>query len=250
MKPVAFLALAAGLASLGAQGLRVPFATGEYSPYCSASLPGYGSAVELVEAACRAAGIESEYDFLPWKRAEIELAEGAYFAAFPYGITPERGLRFDFSEPLYYVTNALVYFDRNPATRAAPPFEVLEDLRPLRVGHIIGSFMEVPLARAGVTAVKTAELDQLARMLHEGRIDLIAEDETSICDAIARLYPEHLQDFHSLDRHLDERRPNCLMVSRTWPGAAAMLARFNEGLRRIKASGEYDRIVARNHLGK
>lgn len=96
-----------------AEDVRVVFATGEWPPYTSESLPNYGAATALVSAISKAGGIEPVYQFYPWKRAELKVAQGDVFAAFPYAISQERKAAYDFSEVLFYGVNVFVYYQKN-----------------------------------------------------------------------------------------------------------------------------------------
>lgn len=230
--------------------IQVPFATGEYRPYTSETMPGFGASAELVSAICQAAGIQPEFKFYPWKRAEIMLAQGAVFGAFPYSENPTRKQQFNFSDELYRVSNTLVYYDRNPAVKTLTGQEKLADLKGLRFGIIAGSFAEPRLKELGVAYEAVATADQLVQMLRAGRIDIYIDDEATIFDAVKRVVAADAAHFHALATPFDGLKANNVMVSRAYPNAADILKRFNAGLARIKKTGEYDRILAKYHLQK
>lgn len=76
--------------ALSSETEKVPFATGEWPPYVSESLPDLGAVVVLLSAICDAAGIVPEYRFYPWARGELEVDRGLAFGTFPYVATKKR----------------------------------------------------------------------------------------------------------------------------------------------------------------
>jgi polar amino acid transport system substrate-binding protein len=88
----------------------INIALGEYPPYYSQKLPGYGEIPRLVSSAFMAEGYEVKYTWLPWARAYTKLAEGEFDGSFTGAKTPEREEKFYFSEPLR--NNKIVFFHR------------------------------------------------------------------------------------------------------------------------------------------
>ena len=244
-KALMFLALLAVTSGL-AQTLEVPFATGEYEPFTSEHLPNYGVFTEIVSAVCREAGIKPVYRFYPWARTEMVVQDGGAFAAFPYARTEERRRSFDFSEPLYWVTMSIFYFDGNPKFSAGPPrYEKIDDLKFYKFGGLRSIFYAKDLLDAGFDFQPQENVEQTFQMLKAGRIDFII-DETSVGYTTARkLFPGEVGHIRILDKPYGDRKISGLLVSRKYPGSRELLARFNEGIKAIRASGEYERILAK-----
>ena len=234
------LAPAAGLG----QAAAVAFGTGEYQPFTSEQLPGGGLFTEIVSRACARAGIKPEYRFLPWARIDREVLDGRLFAGFPYARTEERARSYDFSDPVYFVTMIVFYDDRNPRfARGVPPFARIEDLRGYRFGGLRAIFYENDLRGAGVEFLPQENVEQSFQMLKAGRIDFII-DEVSVGYAnIRKFLPDEVAHFKTLPRPYGDRKISGLLVSRAYPGGKDLLKRFNDGLRQLKASGEYDQIL-------
>lgn len=222
--------------------MEVVFATGEWLPFTSKKLPDYGVATVLVSAICKAGGIEPVYQFYPWKRAELKVARGDLFAAFPYAISEERKATFDFSDVLFYGVNVFVYYQKQLKSALPLTYQNLEDLHGYRIGCISGSFLYPLLEKAGLRYEPTTTLDQSIKKLVAGRIDLIIDNRDVIFDAIQRLYPDEISYFKVLPKPL-EKTPTALLVSRTYPDSKTILEKFNKGLSIIKQNGEYDRII-------
>lgn len=230
-------------ASLAAEGTPFELATGEYPPYVTEAQGGGGAAYEIVWAACRRAGLEPRFTFVPWPRAEALVRQGSVVAAFPYGHTPDREAEFDFSASLYRVRNVLVW--RTTVGAPAPRIRVLADLRNQTVGAVAGLYILPALAREGISVETTTSLDQAVLMLASGRVDWVVDDQVAIHDAVGRLLPRDVDRFVFQPVPAEAPKENALLVSRAAPRAAALVRRFNEGLAALKASGEYQTLVAR-----
>lgn len=233
-----------------AEDVQVVFATGEWLPYTSETLPEYGAATALVSAICRAGGIQPVYQFYPWKRAEQMVADGEVFAAFPYVISDERKTAYDFSDIFFYGVNVFVYYEKNPKTAAPVPYDTLDDLRGYRIGGFRGAFWEPVFEKAGLPYQDTTTVDQSIRKLVADRLDLCIDNQVVLYDAIQRLFPDDIAHFKTLPKPFGEKMPNALLVSRTYPEAQDILKKFNEGLAIMKQNGEYDRLIEKYHMTK
>jgi polar amino acid transport system substrate-binding protein len=223
MKPVVLiLTLILSTRICFAENIRIEFATGEWPPFSSVKLPEYGRATALVSAICKAAGISPSYIFFPWKRAELKVAKGEIFAAFPYAISEERKELYDFSETLFFGVNLFMYYDQKTRTSSPITYNVLDDLRGYRIGAISGSFLGATFENAGLDYESTTSIDQSIHKLVAGRFNFCIDDRLVLYDAIQRLYP----------------------------GAHQILEKFNRGLAIIKQNGEYDRIIQKYHMTK
>lgn len=227
--------------------LKVVFATGEYRPYSSEKISGFGVTTELISAICSAAGIQPQFIFLPWKRIEQHLFQGSVFAAFPYSENAERKLKFDFSEDLYEVSYSLVGHVGNPKTQALSGNEKISDLKDFRFGIIAGSFSEPKLKELGVHYKAVSTVDQLLGMLRLNRFDFYIDDELIVSNAAQRLFPAETADFNILKVPFDKSKAT-LMVSRAYPNSTEILRRFNTGLAKIKETGEYELIIKKIRL--
>jgi len=65
-------------AAQAAAGHVLKVATGEWPPYLSAELPGYGCVAVMVKDAFESEGYQVEYHFLPWSRGYAKTKQGHY----------------------------------------------------------------------------------------------------------------------------------------------------------------------------
>ncbi len=219
--------------------------TGEYAPYTGEALPKYGAMTEIVSAAFAEMGLTPTYQFFPWKRAEDEVRAGHAFATFPYKMTEERAQEFRFSEPLYVVRAVLVY--NKQYHPQGIPFETLADLKPYKIGGLLGNWYESLFAEAGLQTEYVATMDQNIQKLYLGRVDLVAEEEMTCWTTIRQLYPDEVDTFATLAKPLDQNELR-LMVSPIYPEADALLQQFNTALQTIRANGIYGEILERHGL--
>ncbi len=227
---------------------RLPLATGEWLPYTSESLEGGGVLVELIRAVVVDMGMEPDFSFLPWKRAEKNVERGNTFAAFPYGKNAERKSRFDFSE-IFFSTPMVFFYRRNdlPIT----DFKQLEDLSSYRIGGNLGYSYVPRLQKAGLDLHLTVSQEQLILMLEKKRVDLVALDRGAGWMIINRLFPKRRNQFATMKQSLNrnaEEFGSYLMVSRMYPHHSILLARFNKSLANIKRDGTYDKIMTKFHM--
>lgn len=169
-----------------------PLATGEWVPYSSQHLPGYGSASEIVTAAFQAVGLNVRYDFYPWKRAEASVAAGSVFAAFPYFLLPERAERGDLflhSQPLFLSVYGILYSTARTDASHLVPYRQPRDLLGKRIGILAGTpLVAFPLKEAGVIYEETPLIDFSVRKLHVGRIDYVIDDRAVLTNKIQELF--------------------------------------------------------------
>ena len=232
-------------ASAGIAAEPLVLATGEWPPYTSKHLEGYGIISRIVSAVVREMGMTAEFRFYPWKRAELLTRAGAVFGAFPYAITEERKEAFDFSHMILESRTVFIY---NKRLMAAPPtWEGLLDLGVYRIGGVIG-YSYVPLFEKAGLPVEYVTLDeQNIKKLFTGRLDLVIANEAVGRTLIRRLYPDKQDTFGITGQSIIVGHSH-LMISRSYPGHARLKERFNRALERIRENGTYRALLAESGL--
>ena len=239
----AALALAFSLlAATPSAAETVLLTSGDWPPYYSPALPFGGIANQVVSESFALTGVHVEFEFQPWRRALDTARSGK--AAGSAGWLPLGGRERDFlySEPVF--RSARVFFHLKSL-----PFDwhTLDDIRDLRVAVTLGSVDEFPLE--AIMARGNGKLDIAKdyasgmKKLILGRVDIYA------CNLPVGLFILEQRIDHGANRVTYNPRPiftetNHLVIRRDYPGAEALMARFNEGLRQLKASGRYDRIMS------
>jgi len=223
-----------------AQMREIVLATGEWSPYTSASLEEFGVFTKIVSAVFKELGLQPVYKFMPWKRAEKMVEMGEVFAAFPYVVTEERQKKFDYSERVAFSTGRLFYYQKRFSEKI--PFRTLKDLKPYKVGGVRGYWYESIFKKAQLDTYFVNSEKQIIMMLHMNRVDVVPMDELVGWQLIRQLYPEDVQFFSTLEKPLNQNSLH-LLISRKYENASTLTKQFNAALQRIREKGVHRSIL-------
>ncbi|MBF0203780.1 MAG: transporter substrate-binding domain-containing protein [Desulfamplus sp.] len=206
------------LLNIGTAKEKIILVTGEWPPYTSGKMEGYGFFTEIVSAVFKEAGFEVEYQFYPWLRCEKNIQNGNAYATFPYIINDERKAIYDFSDPFANSTGKFFYLKSN--IKSDIVWEKYEDLKKYKIGGTAGYWYVKAFEEVGMK-IDLAASDEIGmKKLYGGRFDLLATEELVGWSLIKTLFPAQLDNFGMVKKPLntDELR---LMVSRTYPEAAS-----------------------------
>lgn len=216
---------------------------GDYPPLAATSEPGGGLTVRIVRAAFAKLGDEAHIDVLPWLRGYTKVLEGQYQATFPYIRTEERAHDFLFSEPIY---TGAVYLYVRPGTSFKPGLPGALKGKSICVPH----GWAIPQVASLIEAVNRGELrverpfDVLscAQMVASGRADAFSAHQ-ALGDAIllklaAQLHGKVQRSAAPL-YHLEWY----LIAPKNAPHSVELVERFNEGLQRLRADGDYQHLL-------
>lgn len=232
-----------------AEETSVKFAIGEWEPYTGEKIAGNGMAAELVSAACNVVGLQAEYQFFPWRRAENNVLIGINFGTFPYKEIEERLTDFVFSDALFSSSFALLTLKKNAKTTGFK-FSRTEDFSHLSIGIVSGTdAIKNPLEKAGVRVEDVATADQNLKRLQAGRIDLYIDDKAVIIQALKRTFnAQQMGEFAFLDQDFGDKNEFKVMISNRTHDSKELIAKLNQGIRKIKESGEHEKILAKYGL--
>jgi polar amino acid transport system substrate-binding protein len=201
--------------------------------------------VEITQEAFRRVGYEPEFDFVPWARALFQCEHGKQTVLLAAYYTNERAEKMAFTEPIGATRVFLLKRKDQQIT-----FKTMNDLRPYRIGHIIGSKVNPDFDTAEATFLKmeyVSTAEQNMSKLLAGRIDLMVEKEERIKqlldttfakdkDRLELIYPPlQLNHFY-----------NC--ISKAQPDCQQMIADFNRGLQMIQKDGTLTAILKRHGI--
>jgi polar amino acid transport system substrate-binding protein len=229
---------------VSAEETKLKFAIGEWEPYTGAEMNKYGFAAEIVTAACKASGIKAEYEFFPWLRAEKNVAEKSHFGTFPYTITKEREEIYYISDALFKSSDAILMHKTNPKTKNFA-FSKREDLKGFIVGTLLGSDgLTNPLKQAGVSVEVVSKVEQNLNKLDQDKIDFYIDDRAVIYQKLHKFFDkEKVKNFKFLEKDYSPPKPFYILVSKEYPNAKVLISKFNQGMVKIKESGEYKAIL-------
>jgi polar amino acid transport system substrate-binding protein len=164
LKRLKLLKFCAGLLltvpALAAEPPVLRFATEEWPPFFSRSLPGGGLTGALIGAVVTRMGQAAQIDYFPWKRAmEVGLHDARYAGVVAMLRNPEREKLCYFSSAVGSRQMVLAYLKDRPVSATA-----LTDLRGTRIGTVAGysnGEQFDALARSGVIKVEEGTSDQI-----------------------------------------------------------------------------------------
>ena len=167
----------------------IMLATGEYPPYASAEMPGYGFVTEIISAAIKEMGYKPEYLFYPWKRCERSVKQGKAWATFPYGFTEERANDFLFSDVILVTSSKFFYYKKHTQKIE---WNTLADLKHYVIGGVLGYYYKVEFENAGLNVdYAPSETMSLKKLIH-GRVALVPLDEAVGWNLIKKHFPDEL----------------------------------------------------------
>ena len=233
------------LMSAGAYAESIKVSTSSYAPYVIVAdgKVTSGVYVELLNAILKQSGTTVEYMAAPWKRATTMAEEGSANATMPWFKTNEREAIYLFSEPIIEASNK-VFIKKGGKVPSNLDWKSYADFKPYKMGGTIGFWYEEGFKKAGVPLELVASDDLNVKKLQAGRIDAFITDELVGKYLIKIGYPGQEGDFDTVVRP-DSIAALHVMVAKKSPGSANLIQSINEGLKKIKASGEYDKIVAK-----
>ncbi|WP_051229448.1 substrate-binding periplasmic protein [Paludibacterium yongneupense] len=236
------LGLAAAACQAAPRVLDIVLSNPEYPPYLGESLPGYGLLSRIVSAAFGLEHVRVRYVFYPNNRALQAARNGVVDGSLGWAVTAERQQDLLYTDPVMRLR--MVFFQR--AERSIP-WRSLNDLGSYRIGVTTGNSYSDEFARLqdiGMLHTEAAA-DDLSnfRKLLVGHIDLFPIDAEvgemllaqhfSAAQRLRLTYSPH--SFWSADMHV--------VISRKQAQGPELVRRFNLGLKRLRASGEAQRLV-------
>lgn len=220
---------------------KLPLATGEWKPFTSAEMEGYGFFTKIITAAFKEAGIDIQYDFYPWKRCEAYIQTGESFAAFPYSITVKRKTFAYFSDPVSEATT--VFFYNKERYPAAIHFEKIDDLKAFKLVGVIGYFYEETFTNKQLNVMYVRDEKKAVELIFHNRYDLLPLNNFVGWNLINTQFPSETHRFATLKTPLSTDTLH-LMISKQYPKARLLMNKFNAALRSIKKKGIYRRIMS------
>lgn len=241
MKKIALAIVVTALyATIAIAGETVKFAIGDWEPYTSSTNEKGKMIEKVVTEVFKLEGIDTKYDYYPWKRSMLLVEKGESDGSFPWIKTPEREKDCVFAKSILFKDEA-VYFHLQ-----SKPFEwkSLEDIKKYKVGVTLGYSDEKYYQDNGIAAESVpSEVLNFKKMLG-GKID-VYKTSKNVGYAIinSNFTPEDAKKFtnHPTAVTVDDYY---ILFSKKNPNAQALADKFDAGLKKLKDSGAYDKIIA------
>lgn len=214
-------------------------ATGDWEPFTGSSLPGGGLMVEIVEAALKSANQPYKIEFLPWKRGYNYAIEMKVMGAFPWIESEERKKIFNFTDSVHQANER--FFVRKDFEKKYNKDEDLEGLvicLPMGWATLpIKRFLDKKL----LTLYRPHTDDACFKALNAKRVDIYSVNEITGWEAIKKVGLK-TTNFKIIGPIIRENN-YFIVISRRHPKGTAFIENFNKGMKLIKESGSYQKIV-------
>lgn len=218
----------------------VNLAVGEWAPYTS-ERDEKGKLLEKVAiAAFKLQGVDVKLSYFPWKRSYIMASRGEADGTFPWTRTPEREGQFVFgSVPM--MTEQSVYFHLK---RTAFDWTTMEDLKKYKVGVTAGYKNEGVYKAMGINADPAPSEELNFKKIIAGRIDVYETSKLVGYATLKKALPPEQANLFTHHPRPSERNEYFILFTRTTPRGQVLADKFDAGLRKLKASGAYAKILA------
>lgn len=218
------------------------FASVNWEPYAGENMPQQGVAAAIIREACRRGGLEAEFRFLPWPRAQEEVRQGKYDALFNAYYSADRDRDFGLSRS--YMSGPLALCVRSGS--GVVWNGTAESLGRYTIGVVRG-YVNTPLIDNASFLVRDEAVSDLfnLRKLLAGRVDAIVIDKY-VAIHLLKTNPTIAADVGDIEflEPLLRDRKLYVMFSRNRKGWKEHLALFDKGLEAMKRDGEWAEILA------
>ena len=235
-----------GLTASAADTIRLT--NGEWPPFTSKEFLHRGVLSRIVTEAFAAEGITVQYEYLPWKRAYSDAKEGKADGTVGWAPTPEHVKDLYMSEPIVSVDKGLFHLKSTPFN-----YSSADDLGKWRVGsaagYAYGDEWDNGLKEGKFKTEEVTADEQNIKKLIAKRIDVFAM-ETDVATYLMQslLTPEEAASVVCAPKLL-MKTPICMGLSRTSAKNAALMEKFNSGLKKLKEDGRYDKYIKESRNG-
>ncbi len=240
------LAISAAFNCLAQETIRIT--TGEYPPYYSQKFANYGPIPDIVSQAFAQVDIKVEFGFFPWSRS-LELAKSNHWDA--------SCCWFDRAEWHEYFNSSDVLTSRDKIffhLKSYPfDWQSYEDLKGIKIGatarHGYGEKFAAA-NKAGKLLIEDAPTNAMnLKKLFVGRIKIFPIERLVGYQLLADLFtPEEIQLFTHHPKVLFSGRVK-LLISKKNPKGQYLMKKFNQGLKILKESGEYEQLFLKAQYG-
>ncbi len=215
----------------------VTIAIGEWPPYFSSKVAGYGYLPQIIKAAFALEGVQVEFGFFPWARSKKLVSSGSWDITAGWSYTAQRARNFYYSDSVLNSPTVFFYLKKNKFT-----WERYDDLKDLEIGTTLSYFYSEEFTAAAAkkifnTQVVSSEIVNFQKLLY-GRIDLFPADINVGFQQLSDHFSQDQQQQITYSSKVVRHKSYHLLFSKRIPGNIELLKLFDRGYRKLRDSGE------------
>lgn len=227
----------------------------EYPPFTTIKLKHYGLMSHIVTEAFLLEGIKVEYKLFPAARSFLLAERGIVHGTLPWAKRTGREVHFFYSDPILDVGRESFFFKKDSKFKWDPKVRDYNTLKGLHVGMITSYDYGDEFHKAEKDKVfhtyRVTTLKQLFRMLFSGRIDiLISKKLVAEYTLQTEFSHEQVAQLNSIPEMIGSPDYDYLLFSKKKPTVQYYLKALNSGLKKLRASGQYDQFIENYYKGK
>ncbi|OWY38010.1 hypothetical protein CEK28_13840 [Xenophilus sp. AP218F] len=228
---------------LSAARLKITLSNQEWPPYMGQSLPYDGILSRLVKEAFARGGVDVAYRYYPNNRALQSARNGLVDGSFGWAPSPDRMRDLLYTQPV--LSARMVFFQRKDGRH---DWNALADLKGLPIGVTTGNYYSDEfdrLYREGVLRTDSAPDDVTnLRKLLAGRVALFPIEQEVGRYLLASRFPASQASQLEAQDKVFWAAPLHVVIWRKHARGQELAERFNRGLKILKDSGDFDRLLS------
>ncbi|MGI0117604.1 substrate-binding periplasmic protein [Zooshikella sp. RANM57] len=222
----------------------VAITSGEWPPYTSQSLKDGGVFTKLTSEAFKVMGYSIDVKYYPWQRSYFVAASGQADASLAWAPTDEREKDFVFSDPVTFSTKVFFHLK-------AFKFDWMDlnDIKHLRIiatkKYTYGNKFDVAAKQKKINVIYSNSDEQKFSMFLAGRADLVPMEKLVGLYLLKHKFSEPQASRITFHNKSLQNTPICVAFSKKLNSKRLikLLQDFNDGLAKLKESGQYDKIL-------
>ncbi len=221
---------------------NIRITTGEWEPYISKILPGNGIVPSIITQAFERENITVTYGFFPWGRSMALARSGSWDASAVWFYHPEREK--DFLHSDFVLATEEVFFH---LTSREFDWTDWTDLKEMNIGvtasYTVTKILQEKAGRFHFT-IDVSPSDEINfRKLLVGHIDLFPLAKEVAAALLKKKFTKEQRQQITFHPKIANSGKMYLLLSKKAPRNRQLLEHFNSGMRKLKASGDYDILV-------
>lgn len=218
----------------------IVLSTGEWAPYVSETLEGYGPAGRVVTEACERAGLKCEFEFMPWKRAWIVAKKGAVPATFLWSYSQEREEEMYASSSTVGKSETVVFYLKSKMPNGMG-ISKWEDVKGKKYVGVRGYYQTQQSEKFGADVHKVNSADVALKFLAAGKADFTIEDPMVAAVNAQNFIPQLASDL-TREKTALETTPMHIFYSRTSDAGKQLKEKLDPILEKMHQDGTIKKI--------